>query len=211
MRPTDPEWLEWARELQTLAQTGLTFTRDPYDRERYEQLRHLSARMFHAHTAEPVARITTLFAGETGYATPKVDARAAVFDAQGRLLMVREAADNDLWTLPGGWVDVNLTPRENAVKEVREESGYNVAVTKRAAVWDRTRQGHPSGVFSCTKMIFLCRLVGGSPVTSLETSEVGWFDADSVPADLSLARVLPEQVARIFDHREQRELPTDYD
>ena len=169
------------------------------------------ARLFHAHTAEPVERITALFACETGYATPKVDVRAAVFDAQGRLLMVREAADNDLWTLPGGWADVNLTPAENAVKEVREESGYVVAVTKLAVVWDRTRQGHTSGVFSCIRMFFLCRLVGGSAATGLETSEVGWFDEGSVPADLSMARVLPEQVDHMFDHRDQRDLATDYD
>lgn len=90
MDEIEPQWLQWARELQALAQTGLTFTRDPYDRERYERLRALAAEMFHSHSGEPVERIAALFAEQSGYATPKVDVRAAVFDGAGRILMVRE-------------------------------------------------------------------------------------------------------------------------
>lgn len=211
MASSDPKWLVWAREAQALAQSGLTFTRDPYDRERYEQLRALSAEIFAAHTDAPTDRIVGIFGAQTGYATPKVDVRAAVFDAGGRVLMVRETADAGRWTLPGGWADVNVTPAENAVKEAREESGYEVAVVKLAAVWDRTRQGHPSGVFSCCKMFFLCELVGGAPAVSIETSEVGWFGEADLPADLSLGRVLPGQVRRMFEHWRRPELPADYD
>jgi ADP-ribose pyrophosphatase YjhB (NUDIX family) len=211
MAEHEPDWLTWARELQALAQTGLTFSRDPYDCERYEALRALSARMFESHTEASFDRIAGLFAGETGYATPKVDVRAAVFDADDRLLMVREASDQGRWTLPGGWADVNVTPAENAVKETREESGYTVAVTKLAAVWDRTRQGHPSGLFSCAKMFFLCDLVGGEATTSLETSGVGWFAEADLPADLSLARILPHQIQRMFEHRRDPTLATDFD
>ncbi|MFT4172242.1 MAG: NUDIX hydrolase [Rhodocyclaceae bacterium] len=207
----EPKWLIWAREMQALAQTGLTFTRDPYDRERYERLRELSAEVFGAHTDEPVDRIASLFAEQTGYATPKVDVRAAVFDDDGRLLMVRETADEGRWTLPGGWADVNVTAAENAVTEAREESGYEVVVTKLAAVWDRTRQAHPAGVFSCCKMFFLCRPVGGAAATSLETSEVRWFEEHSLPDDLSLGRVLPHQIKRMFEHLRQPDLPTDFD
>ncbi|MFA9439941.1 NUDIX hydrolase [Uliginosibacterium sp. sgz301328] len=211
MANTEPQWLVWAREIQALAQTGLTFTRDPYDRERYERLRGLAAEMLHAHTGEPVERIASLFAEQTGYATPKVDVRAAVFDDAGRVLMVREVADGGRWTLPGGWADVNFTAAENAVKEVREESGYEVVVTKLAAVWDRTRQAHPAGVFSCCKMFFLCRPVGGAAATSLETSEVRWFGEHEVPDDLSLGRVLPAQIKRMFEHLHQPALATDFD
>ncbi|MGC3964732.1 MAG: NUDIX hydrolase [Rhodocyclaceae bacterium] len=211
MTDIEPKWLTWAREMQALAQSGLTFTRDPYDRERYERLRELSAEIFHAQTDEPIESILSLFAGQTGYATPKVDVRAAVFDEGGRVLMVRETADNGRWTLPGGWADVNFTPAENVVKEVREESGYEVVVTKLAAVWDRTRQAHPAGVFSCCKMFFVCRPVGGAATTSLETSEVRWFDERDLPDDLSLGRVLPGQIQRMFEHLRQPALPTDFD
>jgi ADP-ribose pyrophosphatase YjhB (NUDIX family) len=209
--PGEPDWLAWTRELQAIAQTGLAFVRDPYDRERYEMLRGLASRMMAAHTGASAERIEELFAGESGYATPKVDVRGAVFDARGRLLMVREVADAGRWTLPGGWADVNLTPAENVLKEVREESGFEARILKLAAVWDRTRQGHPSSVFSCCKMFFVCDHVGGAAATSLETSEVAWFAADEIPEDLSLGRVLPSQLARMFAHAADPALPTDYD
>ena len=124
MNNSEPQWLPWARELQALAQIGLTFSRDPYDRARYERLRELAAEIFERHADAPFDRIVSLFAEQTGYATPKVDVRAAVFDERNRLLMVREVADEGRWTLPGGWADANITPAESAVKEVCEESGY---------------------------------------------------------------------------------------
>lgn len=210
MPTSEPDWLTWARELQAIAQTGLTFTRDPYDKERYEALRDLSARLFEAHSDTPAERIVGLFKGETGYATPKVDVRAAVFDVEDRLLMVRETSDGR-WTLPGGWGDVNITPAESAVKEVLEESGYEVSLRKLAAVWDRTRQAHPVGVFSCCKFFYLCDLIGGEAQTSIETSEIGWFAEDDIPVDLSLGRVLPTQIARMFEHHRDPALATDFD
>ncbi len=211
MPMSDPDWLVWARELQAIAQTGLTFTRDPYDRERYQAIRALAARMFTAHTDAPLDRIVGLFSGENGYATPKVDVRAAVFDSREHLLMVRESSDGGRWTLPGGWADVNLTAAENAAKEVLEESGYEVQVRKLAAVWDRTRQGHPNGVFSCCKLFFICESIGGRPTTGIETSEVAWFTENDIPQDLSFGRVLPRQIPRMFAHRRDPTLPTDFE
>ena len=207
----DPEWLAWARELQAIAQTGLTFSRDPYDRERYAAMRDLASRMFAARTDAPTERVAALFAGEAGYATPKVDVRAAVFDNEGRILMVRETADEGRWTLPGGWADVNLTAAENAVKEAFEESGFRVTPVKLAAVWDRARQGHAPGVFSCYKLFYICEPSGGAAAISHETSEVGWFAEAKIPADLSLGRVLPRQIRRMFAHRRDLGLPTDYE
>jgi ADP-ribose pyrophosphatase YjhB (NUDIX family) len=211
MTRSEPDWLTWAREMQAIAQTGLTFARDPYDRERYEQLRALAARIMAAHTGTAAARIEALFAGETGYATPKIDVRGAAFDAQGRILMVREVADEGRWTLPGGWADVNLSPAENAAKEVVEESGFTVAVEKLAAVWDRTKQGHAPGLFSCAKVFFICRITGGAPALSLETSEIGFFAKGEIPADLSRGRVLPHQIARMFAHARDPALPTEFE
>ena len=167
--------------------------------------------MFAAHTDAPVDRIVALFSGESGYATPKVDVRAAVFNNHDHLLMVRESADGGRWTLPGGWADVNLTGAENATKEVLEESGYDARVRKLAAVWDRTRQGHPNGVFSCCKLFFICEPTGGRPSTGLETSEVAWFAETDIPHDLSLGRVLPRQICRMFAHRHDPALPTDFE
>ncbi len=207
----EPEWLVWSRELQAIAQTGLTFARDPYDRERYERLRALASRAMAARTGADAGRIEALFAGETGYATPKIDVRAAAFDADGRILMVRETMDGDRWTLPGGWADVNLTPAENAVKEAREESGFDVRVVKLAAVWDRTRQGHPAQVFSCAKFFFVCEVVGGAAAASAETSAVAFFAEPELPADLSLGRVLPAQLRRMFAHKRDPALPTDWE
>jgi len=211
MEHGEPKWLPWARELQALAQTGLAFTRDPYDRDRFERLRDLSAEIFATYTGVPVERIIDRFASEAGYATPKAGVRAAVFDQEDRILLVREIEDNGRWTLPGGWADVNFTPAGNAVKEVREESGYIVSATKLAAVWDRTRQKHPGGVYSLYHMFFICELIGGEASTSLETSEIGWFSEADIPTNLSLMRVLPRQIKRMFDHRRLPSLPTDYD
>ena len=207
----EPDWLTWTRELQAIAQTGLTFVSNDYDRERYETLRELASRMMAAHTGVPAERITALFEGETGYATPKVDVRGAAFDDEGRLLMVREVADAGRWTLPGGWADVNLTPAENVVKEFREESGFDVRARKLAAVWDRSRQGHPDRLFSCCKFFFVCDIVGGEAATSLETSEVAWFAEDALPRDLSLGRVLPHQLRRMFVHARDAALPTEFE
>jgi ADP-ribose pyrophosphatase YjhB (NUDIX family) len=208
---TEPDWLIWTRELQALAQTGLAFSLDPYDRQRYESLRALASTMMAAQTSARAERIEALFANETGYATPKIDVRAAAFDERGRILMVREAADGGRWTLPGGFADVNMTVTESVVKEVREESGFEVQVRKLAAVWDRTRQGHPPGVFSCCKLFYVCDVVGGTATTSLETNGVEWFAEPEVPGELSLGRILPAQIARLFEHHRNPGLPTDFE
>jgi ADP-ribose pyrophosphatase YjhB (NUDIX family) len=210
-RSAVPDWLLWTRELQAIAQTGLAYVRDPYDRERYERLRSLASEIMAGHTGLDAAKIEALFAGEPGYATPKIDVRGAVFNDRQQILMVREKIDGDRWTLPGGWADVNLTPAECVVKEVEEESGFKVNVRKVAAVWDRDRQGHPNKVFSCCKLVYLCDLVGGAAATSLETSEVAWFGEDELPSDLSLDRVLRHQLHRLFAHARTPELPTDFD
>ena len=207
----EPDWLTWTREMQAIAQTGLTFVQNPYDRERYEMLRELGSRIMAAHTGADATRIEALFAGEHGYATPKIDVRGAAFDERGRILLVRETADAGRWTLPGGWADVNLSPAENVIKEMREESGFTVEAAKLAAVWDRTRQGHVPGLFSCAKLFYICRIVGGAAETSLETSEVQFFAEDELPGDLSTGRVLPSQLRRMFAHRRDPALPTDFE
>ena len=208
---SEPRWLLWARELQSIAQAGLTFCENAYDRERYEMLRGIAAQIIAGHYDASRGAVAELLRNEQGYLTPKIDIRAAVFDRQGRLLFVRETSDYGRWTLPGGWADVNLTPAENALKEVREESGYEARILKLAATWDRARQGFPVSVWSCLKMYFVCELTGGEARTSIETSEVKWFGRDEIPADLSIGRVLPQHIARMFAHYDDLSLPTEYD
>jgi len=194
-----------------VAQTGLAFTQDPYDKERYQALRRLGARIMAAHTAADHPRIEALFAEETGYATPKVGVRGAVFDDEGRLLFVRESADNHRWTLPGGWAEVNQTPSQSVIREVFEESGFHVRPVKLAAVWDRARQAHPPAAYSVVRLFFICVLEGGEGTTSLETSGHGWFHEHEVPSDLSLGRTLPRHIARMFAHWRDPTLATEFD
>jgi ADP-ribose pyrophosphatase YjhB (NUDIX family) len=207
----DPEWLILAREIQAIAQCGLAFSNDPFDLDRYAALRRVAARIMASGTGTDATRIEGLFDAETGYATPKVGVRGAVFDDAGRVLMVREILDENRWTLPGGWADVNQTPAQSVVREVFEESGYHVRPVKLAAVWDRARQAQPPTAFSVVRMFFVCVLEGGSARPSLETSEVGWFAEADVPADLSLRRTLPRHVLRMFAHWREPGLTTEFD
>jgi len=200
----------WAREILATAQTGLAFTTDPYDRQRYESLRALGTRIMATHAAADVGLIADLFARESGYATPKVGVRGAVFDAAGRILLVRETTDGG-WSLPGGWAEVNQTPAQSVVREVFEESGYHVRPIKLAAMWDRARQPHPPAPFSVVRLFFVCALEGGAPATSTETSEVGWFSEAELPADLSMGRTLPHHLRRMFAHWRDPGLPTEFD
>jgi ADP-ribose pyrophosphatase YjhB (NUDIX family) len=206
---TNPEWLEWARRLQAIAQTGLTYSLSPFDTERYEAVRGIAAEiMARGAGLDDAAAVVELFRGDVGYATPKVDVRAAVFDG-GRVLMVREREDG-CWTLPGGWADVGSAPSVNVVREVREESGYEVEVIKLAGVYDRNLHGHPAIPFHAYKMFFICRLSGGAPAVSHETDGVGFFGEDEIP-ELSLTRVVPGQIRHMFDHWRHPEWGTSFD
>jgi ADP-ribose pyrophosphatase YjhB (NUDIX family) len=207
----EPDWLLWAREIQATAQTGLAFSRDAYDLDRYRALRALAARIMATHTAADLGRIEALFAAEAGYATPKLGVRAGVFDAAGRILMVRETADDHRWTLPGGWADVNQTAGQSAAREVFEESGYRVRPVKLVGAWDKATQGLRLGPFSTTTLFFTCELLGGEPTTSLETSEIAWFTDDTIPSELSDRRVSAHQIARMFAHWRDPSLPTEFD
>ncbi len=208
--PTEPDWLLWAREIQAIAQSGLAYNASGYEHERYATLQSLAARMMAARSGGDPACVEALFAAQTGYATPKMAVRGAAF-RDGRILLVREVEDAHRWTLPGGWCDVNLTAAENVCKEMREETGFEVVARKLAAVWDRTRQGHPPRPFHAYQCCFLCDITGGSATPSTETSEIGFFGADDIPADLSLDRILPHQIARMFAHHANPDLPTEFD
>jgi ADP-ribose pyrophosphatase YjhB (NUDIX family) len=209
--PTEPNWLLWTRAMQALAQSGLAFTRDHYDRERYQQLRALAAEIMARHTGREVRDIEVMFTQQTGYATPKLGVRGAVF-RDDRILLVRETADEHRWTLPGGWADVNESPAEAVAREVREEAGVDVRARKLAAVWDRARHPHEAvSPFHVWRLFFLCEIIAGEPQCGPETSEVAFFAERELPAELSTRRVLLPQIQRMFDHMRRPELPTEFD
>lgn len=205
----EPQWLEWAKRIQAIAQAGLTYAKDPFDVERYESLRGIAAEILATGTDAPLEQITELLAGQTGYPTPKVDTRGVVF-RDGAILLVKELAD-ERWTLPGGWADILESPREAVEREVREESGFEVRATKLLAVFDRGKHPHePPYPFHIYKMFIRCEITGGAPLHSIETGGAEFFAEDALPP-LSLSRVTPNQIRRMFEHARQLDLPTDFD
>ena len=205
----EPRFWFLARKLQALAQTGLEFSTNEYDRERYELTSKLAAELMAEHCDTPVEKFTAMFDVQRGYATPKVDVRAAVF-RDGKILLVREAADG-LWTMPGGWSDVNDSPHEAVEREVWEESGFRVKAVKLAAVYDRAKHPHlPPLPFHVYKMCFVCEILGGEPAVSREILEVGFFSPDALPP-LSISRILEFQIQRMFEHAKNPSLATDFD
>jgi len=209
--PPDPieESLAALRELAALSQTGLAFSKDVFDRERYTRLRQIvEERLNAAAKALPHFDAAKLIGDETGYATPKVEVRGAAF-RDGRVLMVRERSDG-LWTLPGGWADVNQSPSQAVVKEIWEESGFEARVTQVAAVLDTRLQEHPPKFHHAYKLFFLCDLTGGAAQHSIETDGVDFFALDALPP-LSVRRVTQPQIELMFRHERDRSLPTSFD
>ncbi|MBE9106886.1 NUDIX hydrolase [Nostoc cf. edaphicum LEGE 07299] len=203
-----PKWLEWAQKLQAIAQSGLTYSEGVYDIERYKQLRAIATEIMANYSNVEHSYVLDLFSRELGYATPKVDVRGAIF-RDDTILLVKERVDG-CWTLPGGWADVGESPSEAVVKEIYEESGYQARAIKLLAVYDRNKQGHSPLPFYVYKLFFHCELIGGSPSSSIETEEVGFFPEGALPV-LSLGRVTPAQITRLFQHYRQPGLPTDFD
>ncbi|MBD3883014.1 NUDIX hydrolase [Phormidium tenue FACHB-886] len=204
------EWLEWSQRLQAIAQNGLTYCDNPYDIERYHQIREIAAEIMASRSILEPSQVVDLFKQEEGYATPKVDVRAAVFH-DDQILLVKEREDN-CWTLPGGWVDVGESPSLAIVREVEEEAGYQTRVVKLLAVYDRNhpRHGHPPLRHHIYKLFFQCEIIGGAPTDSHETEAAAFFAEDKIP-ELSLTRVVPTQIDRLFEHLRHPEWATDFD
>ena len=188
-------WLNWAIELQSLAQAGLTYSKDAYDIERFERIREISAEIV-AHKSDiPIDKVKNLFCNETGYQTPKLDARAAIFNDR-KILLVRE--NNGKWSLPGGWVDVNISVGENTVKEVKEESGLDVRAERIIAVQDRNKHNLPQYAYGICKIFVLCSLIGGHFESNIETTGFDYFSIDDLPP-LAEEKSNAEQIKMCFD------------
>ncbi|HFZ8993300.1 TPA: NUDIX hydrolase [Citrobacter freundii] len=187
----DEELVNIARHLQALAQTGLTYTKDIYDRERYESLMGVAERLLSARFDISPDTFKTLHKAETGYTTPKTDVRAIILK-EGKLLLVQESDDGG-WSLPGGWADVGDSPSVAIIREVREETGLQVRVSRLLGVWDRNQHGHPPYPWHVYKMIFLCEVIGGELAISHESLDTRFFDPEYLP-ELSLTRIVPEEI-----------------
>jgi ADP-ribose pyrophosphatase YjhB (NUDIX family) len=200
--------LDWARKVRAIAQNGLLFTRDEFDRERYEKLQALTDSIVSDELGLPVEQVKSLWQYDPGYVTPKVDVRGAVFK-DAAVLLVRERSDGK-WSLPGGWVDINDSPSAAVAREIYEESGFRARAVKLAALFDRQRHPHPPSMYHIYKLLFLCELTGGEARISNETDAVEFFPVDSLP-ELSAGRIIRAQIERLFEHHRRPDLPTDFD
>ena len=189
------KWLKWAIEIQSLSQIGLTYTKDVYDRDRYQRLREISAEMLAEKTEVSIEKVKDLFCHETGYQTPKLDTRAAIF-RNNKILLVHE--NNGTWSLPGGWCDVLESVKSNTEKEVREETGLNVKAVKIISIQDRNKHNKPVYVYGVCKIFVLCEVINGKFVENIETTEIRYFSLQDLPHNLAEEKTNKEQIEMCF-------------
>ncbi|MDU7441699.1 MAG: NUDIX hydrolase N-terminal domain-containing protein, partial [Clostridium sp.] len=188
------DWLKWAMELQFIGQVGLTYSKDNFDIERFQRIREISAEILSNYTYYGVEKINDIFCNETGFQTPKIDTRAAIFN-NDKILLVKEL--DGKWSLPGGWVDVNQSIYSNIIKEVKEEAGLNVIPKKIIAAQDRNKHNYPVYAYGICKVFILCENNGGKFETNIETIESEYFSMDNLP-DLALEKNTVEQIKMCF-------------
>ena len=202
------KWLKWAMEIQSLAQSGLAYTDNVYDIERYERLREISAGMIAEKTDLSIEKVKDLFCNETGYQTPKIDTRAAIFK-DNKILLTHE--NNGTWALPGGWCDVLESVGSNTIKEVKEETGLDVEATKVIAIQDRNKHNKPIYAHSVCKIFILCNVIGGKFVPNIETTEIKYFSLDEIPNNLAEEKTNREQIEMCFKAYKSANWQTQFD
>ena len=189
------KWLQWAVELQSIAQSGLFYGKDVFDKERYEQVRNIAAEMIAYKTDISTEKVKDLFCNEIGYQTPKLDTRAAIFK-EDKILLEKEK--NGTWSLPGGWVDVDLSVKENAIKEVKEEAGLDVTADLVIAVQDREKHNLPIYAYKVCKVFVLCTVIGGNFEDNFESVGSEYFGWGELPK-LATEKNTEEQIKMCFD------------
>lgn len=201
------QWLEWAKELQFIAQAGLTYTKDPFDKERFERVREIAAEIISLQGRLPLAQVKDLFCNETGFQTPKLDTRAAIFK-DDKILLVEE--NDGTWSLPGGWVDVMETVKSNTVKEVKEEAGLDVEAVRVIALHDRNLHNQPPYAYNVCKVFVLCEVKGGCFHPNIETIGSGYFGLDELPP-LSVNKNSYQQIEMCFTARSDKNWQVEFD
>ena len=187
--------LNQIKQVKSLAEAGLVFNKENYDAERYEELRALALEMMSIVSDKPVDQLKDFFVPETDYPTAKVDVRGLILNEQNQVLLVKEMVDNK-WTLPGGWADIGLTPTENVLKEIEEETGFKAEVIRLLAVLDKRNYAHPPQTHYVYKLCFLCKIQEGSFDPNFDIGDVDWFDMKKLP-ELSADRILEEQLVKL--------------
>ena len=189
------KWLKWAIEIQSLAQSGLAYTNNVYDIERYERLREISAEMLAEKTDLSIEKVKDLFCNETGYQTPKIDTRAVIFK-YNKILLTHEY--NGTWSLPGGWCDVLESVKSNTIKEVKEETGLDVEAIKIIAIQDRNKHNKPIYAYGVCKIFVLCNAISGEFIPNIETTEIKYFSLEELPNNLAEEKTNREQIEMCF-------------
>lgn len=202
-----PKWLGWAQEIFSLSQSGLTYSGNQYDIERYKRLQEITAEIIANQSEISREIVLESFSMQAGYITPKIDVRGAVI-RDNKILLVQERADGS-WAMPGGWADLGNTPASVAEREVWEESGFRVKAEKVVAVIDANRI-QPMEFYHAYKIIFLCKLLDGEPRTSYETLAVDFFDPKDLPP-LSSYRTNEDMIREVFAHVKDPNRPTAFD
>lgn len=204
---TNHIWLDWAKELQFLAQAGLTYSKDPFDIERFERIRNISAEMISAKSGVSFDIVKGLFCNETGFQTPKLDTRAAIF-RDNKILLVKER--NGTWSLPGGWVDVLETIKSNTEKEVREEAGLEVRATRIIALHDKNTHNTKPFAYNVCKVFVECEVIGGCFKENIETVESKYFSVDDLPP-LATEKNTETQIRMCFTAHNDRDWEVQFD
>jgi len=194
----EKKWLNWAKELQSIAQCGLEYSTDKFDLERFEQIRKISVDIVSEYSDMDNEKVRDLFANEAGYQTPKVDVRAAIFK-NDKILLVKEQSDQR-WSLPGGWADIDHSVKENIIKEAREEAGVEIEPKRIIAIHDRNKRVNDIYPYSVYKIFVECDYLKGEHQDNIETSESGFFGFDELP-ELSHTRNTMDQVKMCFEAR----------
>ena len=194
MKKHDIIWLDWAKELQSIAQNGLAYTKDVFDKERYTRLRDISADIISRYSSIPTEKVTNLFCNESGFQTPKIDTRAVIFK-DDKILLVKE--NDGRWSLPGEWCDFDQTIKTNTEKEVLEEAGLKVRATKIIAIQDRNKHNTPVYAYNICKFFVLCEIIGGKFKKNIETTDSAYFSKDELPI-LSEDKNTKEQIEMCF-------------
>lgn len=203
-----PTLLDLGRRLLAVAQSGLHYTQNAFERERYEEAMNIAAELLAFDSKYETNAILQAWQLEEGYATPKLDVRGAIFRDRS-VLLVKERSDGK-WTLPGGFADVNEWPSLSVTKEIEQESGYLARAVKLAAVYDRNKHNYPPYIFHIWKLFFICEITGGEARTSIETDGVEFYPIDALPP-LSTGRCTDVQIRRMYEHHTNPALPTDFD
>ena len=195
LNSNNTQWLDWAKELQFIAQSALAYCKDSFDIERFQRIREISAEILSTYSGLSVEKVKGLFCNENGFQTPKLDTRAAIFD-DDKILLVHET--NGTWSLPGGWVDALETIKSNTQKEVKEEAGLEVTASRLIAVQDRNKHNDPPYAYNVCNVFVLCEIIGGEFTANIETTETAYFALDELPV-LAEEKTSKEQIAMCFE------------